>query len=119
MQSFNPELKVGMLAMIIGCSKPENTYLIGTMVTVEAIMEMGETFPDQYLSQKAKDALVQGRIKWTPFKRQTILVSGVNTHWTVKENHASFNPIHLMPLPPLDDDVIIEATETPKETSKC
>lgn len=39
---FNDKLEVGQLAMIIGCSKPENRSIIGKVVTVEAITSTGD-----------------------------------------------------------------------------
>ncbi|QPB10524.1 hypothetical protein QGX23_gp128 [Pseudomonas phage PN09] len=42
MESFNNRLEVGMLAMIIGCSQPENSSIIGKIVTVECLTQVGD-----------------------------------------------------------------------------
>lgn len=111
MQSFNPELKVGMPAMVIGCAKPENRHVIGKMVTVEALFKQGDKVPAEFLSIHAGPTQA--------FLSDVAIVSGIHVNRALIENHAVINVKYLMPLPPLDDDVIIEATEKPKETVKC
>lgn len=108
MQSFNPELKVGMQAMVINVHHPENTHLIGKLVMVEALLSVGESVQEWYDS--AYTVL--------PLKFNMAIVTGVGTGKHHKDGYATFKQIYLMPLPPLDDDAIIEATQT-KETAKC
>lgn len=114
MQGFNPELKVGMLAMIIGCKQPKNTWVIGKMVTIEALHESGENVPDEFLTKEFK----AGGNDRSPFLSNVAIVRGIHVNTSIIEDHAVVSQMYLMPLPPLDDDVIIEATQT-KETAKC
>jgi hypothetical protein len=109
MQSFNPELKIGQLAMIINTTQQKNVHLLGSIVTIEAFIEPGTIIPEQYTTREAKSS--------TTYKRA--VVSGIHTEPVLIANHASLNIKHLMPLPPLDDDAIIFANENVKETSKC
>lgn len=115
MQGFNPELKIGMQAMIIGCKQPKNTWVIGKMVTIESLHVVGEQVPDQYLS----DSFKENQQSKGSFTVNVAIVSGVHTNESLLENHAVINQAYLMPLPPLDDDAIIFADENVKETEKC
>lgn len=111
MQGFNPELKIGMQAMIIGVRNPDNAWAIGKLVVIEAFVEVGECLPPEFTAQ--------GFASTHKNPEKMAIVSGVHTHYLVIENHANINIKYLMPLPPLDDDVIIEATQKPKELAKC
>lgn len=112
MESFNTELKIGMQAMIVGCTHPENTHLIGKMVTVEAFVEAGQLIPRQYTT------IDVGADSSCSYQRS--IVSGVNTTRILIANHASLNSKHLMPLPPLDDENFEESKSIEiKETAKC
>lgn len=113
---MNPELKVGMLAMIIGCKQPRNSWIIGRIVTVEALFRIGECVPEQYRSEFGiqHDPEVRGA-----FKVDVAIVSGYNVSPLIIDNHGVIGQRHLMPLPPLDDDAKLFNTETPKETEKC
>lgn len=107
--SFNPELKVGMLAMVINVRMPEHTRHIGKTVMIEDLADVGEIkdswFTDEYQGRKLGASLA--------------LISGLGKTQGVNGNMSTIQQKHLMPLPPLDDDVIIEATQKPKETVKC
>ncbi len=116
MKSFNPELKVGMQAMVIGCKQPKNSWIIGKVVTIEALCVIGESVPDEFRSALAQQTPPESRGK---FVIDVAIVSGYHTNPSMAENHGISDRKYLMPLPPLDDDVIVESTETPKETSKC
>lgn len=105
MQSFNPELKVGDLAMIINTTQQKNAHLLGAVVMIEAFIAPGTIIPEQYTTREAKSS--------TEYKRA--VVSGVHTEALLIANHATLNIKHLMPLPPLDDDATIFANENEKE----
>lgn len=109
MESFNPQLQIGMQAMVINVHHEKNSHLIGKMVTVEALcdsgMVPGEWFNPVFENRKAEFALA--------------LVSGLGTAGGHKADCATIQQRHLMPLPPLDDDAIIFANENTKELEKC
>lgn len=109
MQGFNPELKVGMQAMIIGTHQPKNSHVIGKMVTIEGLGNIGE-LRDEWFNE-----IYIG----TPLPRPLALISGIGTGAGIIDGHSTIQQKYLMPLPPLDDDVIVEATQKPKETAKC
>lgn len=109
MQSFNTELKVGMQAMIIGVALPENAGYVGKMVTIEALLDVGESVQQWY----------DEGYSVTPLKYAMAIITGLGTGKHHKPGYATIQQKYLMPLPPLDDDVIIEAAQKPKETSKC
>lgn len=109
MQGFNPELKIGMQAMIINVTQPQNAHLIGTMVTIEDLRGVGESVQQWY----------EDIYTVLPLKVDMAIVTGIGTGKHHKEGYSTIQQRHLMPLPPLDDDVIILATEKPKETEKC
>lgn len=115
MQSFNPELKVGMPAMVIGVLHPQNSHLIGKMVVVEALFSIGEIMPESYCS----DSWIASGRKYNPFKKNVAIVEGCHINPAMKEPFALFDQKNLMPLPPLDDDAIIFANEEEKELVKC
>jgi hypothetical protein len=115
MQSFNPELKVGMPAMIIGCKQPKNSWVIGKMVTIEALCEKGEAVAEPFQSEQWKATGYEGGT----FISDVAIVRGIHTNPAIIDDHAVINVTYLMPLPPLDDDAIIFANENVKETSKC
>lgn len=102
------EVKVGELAIVISTTHVANRGLIGRVVTVVAIAETAKERDDWYEPPRAN---------YLDFK--LALVSGLGPTSGVKDGHSIILVKHLMPLPPLDDDAIIEATEKPKETTKC
>jgi hypothetical protein len=115
MESFNSKLEVGMQAMIIGCKQSKNSWVIGKMVTIEALHQKGESVPDQFLTEECKAATSERH----PFLSACAIVRGIHVNNVIIEDHAVINQVYLMPLPPLDDDAIIFANENVKETEKC
>lgn len=111
---MNSELKVGMKALVIGCKHPKNSWIIGRMVTIEALCVMGESVPDEFRSPMAQLTPPDRRGK---FVVDVAIVSGYHTNAHMAENHGISDQKYLMPLPPLDDDASIFHTETPTETS--
>lgn len=101
MTKMNTELKIGDLAMIIGHQQPENDWVVGKVVTVEGFIPQYEAIPPQYCRKQpliiASNALV--------------IVSGVNTSPNLIDNHAILKPEHLMPLPPLPEEVLEQEKE--------
>jgi hypothetical protein len=109
MESFNPELKVGMQAMIVGVAMPENAGHIGKMVTIAALCDIGESVQEWY----------DDNYNVLPLKYAMAIITGIGTGPHHKVGYATIQQKYLMPLPPLDDDAIIFANENVKETSKC
>lgn len=113
---MNPELKVGVPAMIVGCKHPENSWLIGKVVVVEALFQIGEVLSDEFRSELMKKTPPEAR---APFTLDVAVVSGCQVNENMLVNHCVVAQSHLMPLPPLDDDAKLLDTEIPKETEKC
>lgn len=111
---MNPELKVGMLAMVVGCRKPKNLNKIGKIVELEYEVPVSSftEIPSKYI--------IEGIRLAGPMTSACWVVKGTDSHsGAYKEGFACFEARHLMPLPPLDDDAKLFNTETPKETEKC
>jgi hypothetical protein len=112
MQGFNPELKVGMQAMIIGVRYPENAHKIGKVVTIEGLGSIGDV-PGWY-SQPYSE---------TKLTFDLALVSGIGPTPGILNGMSSIQQKYLMPLPPLDDDNFetdaSKSTKQPKEAVKC
>lgn len=109
MQSFNPELKVGMQAMVIGVRHEKNAGIIGKIVTIEDLCGAGHV-PDGWYEPQFTGK--QAESPWA-------LVTGIGHSGGHRRGCATIKQKYLMPLPPLDDDAIIFANENVKETSKC
>lgn len=109
MQSFNPELKVGMQAMIIGVHQPKNVHLIGKVVMIEALLAIGDSVQEWYVDTYTV----------SPLKYNMAIITGLSTGLHHKEGYSTIRQEHLMPLPPLDDDATIFANENVKEAEKC
>lgn len=109
MQGFNPELKIGMQAMIIGTHQPKNSHVIGKMVTIEGLGDAGE-LRDEWFNE-----IYVG----IPLPRPLALISGIGTGAGIVDGHSTIQQKYLMPLPPLDDDDMIFANENTKELEKC
>ena len=96
MKPFNNMLEVGMKAIIIGTRLPENSWLIGKVVTVECFLSSGEEIPQRYTTSDMKTGQLAEIF---------VVVSGeigrLTTRW--REGFRMFNPKNLMPLPPLDE----------------
>ena len=108
MQGFNPELKVGIPAMVVGVRDPKNSHIIGKMVVIEALCDAGLVPPEWYDPVFVKDT-----------DYSLALVTGLGDRRGHRKSCSTIQQRHLMPLPPLDDDAIIFANENEKETEKC
>lgn len=111
MEGFDSGLDIGVKAIVIGCLQPQNTHVIGSMVTVEAILLVGDEMPIQYMSEFARDIIERGLGVWPKLTEDKVIVSGVNTSHLLADNHASFNPKHLMPIKPLPEEEITKEKE--------
>lgn len=107
---FEGKLEIGGLAMIIGCSKPDNSWVIGSVVTVEAILEKGDSSEQWY-------DLPEGK-RIAPVPHPVVVVSGckitgksMSQEIFMRDGHAFFKPHNLMPLPPLDEKELEEERE--------
>lgn len=103
METFNNKLEVGMLAMVIGVNKPENTHLIGSVVTVEGFTKPGDDV------KRFFD--IPDDIELAPVKIHSVVVSNCNVTgstvaktYSMLAGHAFFDEKHLMPLPPLKEE---------------
>lgn len=100
MTPFNNELQVGQPALVIGCHHPENIGCIGRIVTIVDFVSKGDLLPSCYMKNynrfgveaKANLAVITG--------------SGVTDDFIMIDGHIFINVKYLMPLPPLDDDVL-------------
>lgn len=116
------KLEIGMPALIIGVGAPENSWVIGSVVTVEGFWKVGQDVSDAYIGVKESGSSVVVGNKCVAL----VLVSGckrtgrtMSGEFYMPAGFANLQEKNLMPLPPLDDDAIIEATEKLKETEKC
>lgn len=108
MEGFSGKLEVGQMAMVVGCRDPRNSHVIGKIVTIEGLCDIGPVPPEWYNPVFEKDTDIN-----------LALVTGLGSRGGHRENCSTIQQRHLMPLPPLDDDAIIFANENVKETEKC
>jgi hypothetical protein len=109
MKLFNSMLDVGMKAMIIGVRLPENSHLIGKVVTVECFLKGGELIPAEFVEKF-------GSVKVWDKPCNYVVVSGLSCkkeHW--RTGYRMLDPKNLMPLPPLEDDEFQESSQQPKK----
>lgn len=116
---MKPELEIGMPAMIIGCKRPENSYLIGTIVKIEAFWNKGDDITSFYIGAKESGTTVRCNTSAAVVSESKFTNNTTCGEFHMPKGWTNIDPKYLMPLPPLDDDAIIEATEKPKETTKC
>ncbi len=112
MQSFNPELKVGEQAMIIGVHNQKNAHKIGKIVVIEGLANAGEVCDDWFTEIHMGVSL----------KYDLALVSGIGDTPGIVGGFSIIQQKYLMPLPPLEDPSIDDCTFTPivqKENAKC
>lgn len=112
MQGFNPELQVGMLAMIVGVKHQENAHKIGQTVVIEGLANVGEVRDDWFTEIHMGVAL----------QHNLALVSGIGPTPGIVGGFSLIRQKYLMPLPPLEDPSIDDCTFTPivqKENAKC
>lgn len=95
-------LAQGMLALIIGCRKPENRKYIGTVVTLGVYVAEGELLPSQVVRRLLRSIYGDG---WIVMSNQ---FPGDNNY---AQGHAFWSPEHLMPLPPLPENEKIKEKE--------
>jgi hypothetical protein len=98
------KLEVGQQALIIGCRDPKNSWVIGKVVVIRALLSIGEAIPDDLLVPpyvgsdlicKCDGAIVEG-LTFTP---------------ALIADHTLINVKHLMPLPPLKEKQIEKRRE--------
>lgn len=106
---FNDKLEVGQPAMIINTRLPENSWLIGSVVTVEGFIEVGDDI--SHLFKLPDDTLGTTKLK-------SVLVSGckltgktVSGEFQMKNGYALFNSKNLMPIPKLKESEIQKEKE--------
>lgn len=104
MERFNNKIEPGQPAMIIKTRQPENSYLIGRIVVVEALTQTGGTIPEQYVDKSQYETVnckVEGAIAAsTGFKMNGIA-----------EGYMHIAQVHLMPLPPLPEEELAKDKE--------
>lgn len=100
------------LQIIIGCHHPQNSGCIGRVVTIVDFVSKGDLLPDRYMrienehgvTAKAPLAVITG--------------SGVTGDNVMIDGFIFINVKYLMPIPPLDDDVLDEVECTPRQTEQ-
>lgn len=107
---MNNDLQIGQPAIIIGCYNPSNSWIIGRVVTVVELISAGEKLSDEYFNGG------------NPFDITApvnlAMVTGVNTELCIIDNHALIQQKYLMPIPPLDDDVLDEVECSTQQLEK-
>lgn len=97
METFNDKIEVGMQAMIIGTRFPENSHLIGKIVTVEALYEEGEQLGHLfYPITEVKAGHILAHISAEGLYLE---MNGSS----LPSNESLLQPKYLMPLPPLKE----------------
>lgn len=111
MNTFGGKLEVGQPAMVIKTRLPENSWLIGSIVTVERFVQTGENLKSIFIMP---DDVALGLMQ----HQSCVLVSGSKKtgktsdgNYSMKEGHCLFNAGNLMPLPPLDEKEIQKEKE--------
>lgn len=108
MQQFNNQLQVGQLAMIINTTKPENSELIGKIVTIEMLPALGEEVSHFYHVRKGR-VVVEGDGNRAFCSGQTPPHNAPLSDGTpMIDNHVRLKREYLMPLPPLPEEENIE-----------
>jgi len=100
MEMYNDKIEPGALAMIIGTFQPKNSHLIGRVVLVEDIIPGGADLgyllePYDIYVAATELVLISGLSGQTVTHRYSRMAEGV----------AVIDPKHLMPLPPLKEEV--------------
>lgn len=107
---MNNDLQIGQPAIVIGCHHPENSWIIGKTVTVVDFIDNGAKMPDVYFTN--------GNPFDVPANANLAVVKGVCTAGEIIDNHSFIKPKYLMPIPPLDDDVLDEVECSPQQLVK-
>lgn len=101
MNLFSNKLEVGMQAMIINTTKPENKSLIGKIIRIEAILEVGDDISEFYLH---KGKVIENYPIWVICSGVSAPVPCTSANGAIMiPNHARFKKEHLMPIPPLEE----------------
>lgn len=107
---FNNKLEVGQLAMIINTRLPENRWLIGSVVTVEAFVKVGDDLTEFFD--------LPHNVTLGPTKYDAVMVAGCKTttktldkRFSMKPGHSLFNAKNLMPIPKLKETEIQKEKE--------
>lgn len=114
MESMNTELKVGDSALIIGCALPENSPIIGKVVTVEEFVSKGDNIIQYY---DVKDEYL--RVVNEAFGDMVVCsgVTAINKSGSscgraiIKDNYIRLQRRFLMPLPKLPEEEIVKDEE--------
>lgn len=110
MKQMNNNLEVGMLALIIGCSKEANRPIIGSIVRIEAMPVIGDDCTEFFEHSHYK--IVEGNVG-------RVFCSGVNppqrgstkSGILMKEGITRLKREHLMPFPPLEEEELQKEKE--------
>jgi carbonic anhydrase/acetyltransferase-like protein (isoleucine patch superfamily) len=107
---FEGKLEIGGLAMIIGTAKAENRWLIGGIVTVEAILAKGADIGVWYLTppNAIMGKLPENLVVVSDCKKTGVSLSGLIP---MLEGHCCFAPQYLMPLSPLEEEQLAKDKE--------
>jgi hypothetical protein len=96
MERFDSRIEVGMQAIVIGTKYPVNSYLIGRVVSVEALTEKKKKMPPEYLDDGMDDPTIS--------EIDGAIVQGEGLqHFGLKPNLVHISRKNLMPLPPLEE----------------
>lgn len=110
MKQMNNNLEVGMLAMIIGCSKEANRPVIGSIVTIEALTVVGENYSEFF--EEPKGPVVETVAGMVFCSGVTAPVRGsVGDGTLMKHNIVRLKREYLMPVPPLEEEELQKEKE--------
>lgn len=104
---FEGWLEIGGLALIVGCEKPENSWVIGKIVTIEVFNNLGDDitwlFPTaRFVQETYPDMVVCSGVD----------SKSVTSHGqAILPNHLRINKKYLMPLPPLEEEELQKEKE--------
>lgn len=94
MEMYNGEIKVGILAMIIGTRQVKNSHLIGKIVTVEALTSPGDKLQFAQEEFNGVCSKIEGAI---------VYALGIEVDGMLP-GYSHINRKNLMPLPPLKEE---------------
>lgn len=107
---FNRTLEVGQPALVIGTRIPENSWLIGSVVIVEAFTRAGEDV--------GRFFELPDNVRLAPTKTDSVLVSECKKtgktkceQYSMKAGYTFFSEKYLMPIPKLKDKEIQKEKE--------